>query len=345
MANKIHKDELYYKIIGMVGDLIPPVQIAKLTGEKDDVISKRIKRYCNAKIMEKRNGSFYLLKDGLAIKEKSSACLITASNMASQETMRNHNFRVSLPLLNEIDNPQVYMGTKNIDYKPIGLKYQNGASIAIEKHTIQYLQKTAMVIMPDVEVVKDTPIEIFAGMIYDKLLFILEQSEIRTGIKFKKPAKDFFIAQVISQEIAFKNHPIAMSMKELKDAGLLDGIWIIQYDEDDNKPRIWIDFSHGSPEFEVGHAKHAVEDAAEVKKNLEPIINDMKSGQFKEWQNGVEILLDKYGKYLEKHLGTLDAMKSQAESQTAVNNQTIAESKAREEYYKAQLKKIQDESK
>lgn len=272
------------KILSLINDGIRPYKISKILNISPNALSNRLLRYQKKKLLIKKKGNYYLTE--LGVNSISRLPLKREFTFLGENCIRKHNVRVRLPLRDRVDNPQVFLGSKGIDFKAMGLKNVHAGSFSLENFIVELMPSSVIVIMPEFYMPSSTAISELAAKTWDNLRFILESVEARLGVKIKRPTKDFFLSEIVSRHVAFTNHPLAEGVKKE-----LSGVWVIEYSELDGKPSLIIDFSNGVPELEAVNTKTALLDAEEIKKNLQPIISEMKSGEFSEHRDKTDCRL------------------------------------------------------
>lgn len=322
MARKINMaDKVTQTLLSMAAQGYTAAQIAKAVNRDKSSISRRIKNLAKAGYLNAVPKG--IVKELNATNKGVAVIARRVMNTAtSNQTIRSHDIRIKLPLKDNIENPMVYLGTKGILPNAMGLRNVNAASFTIERHVIQLMRQSAVVILPDVEVPVDTPIPQLVALIYDKLEYVLNACEKRTGIRFKRPAKDFFTAQLISNENAFKNNEFAVASRDLG----LPSLWVIEYDEVDGKPSIIIDTSHGNPELETVHKNHSLEDAELIQKRIGGFIKELKDGNIDQERAFVRQSINDIAYNLASHVDAIKELKVAAQnfnSITAAQQQLI----------------------
>jgi len=285
MKNEIIPNKTLFDILGEIEKGTLLIQIAEKAGISKQALNGRLSRYKKKGLIIQKKGVYYLTSNGVywirrRVPDDVYSTFTRADSVA--EHIRSHNVRIKLSLRVPVENPQVYLGQKGVEFQNMGLRNVNAGSFNIENYVIQLMPKSMVVILPDVETSLSTSLSEMVALTWVGLRGILDQLESKFGLKVVRPAKDFYFAQIISQHIAFTNNPLIDSVK-----GVVPGVWVIEYDEEDGKPRLIADFSD-APELEAVHSKHVGEDAEAVKKNLQPVIQEMKNGEFEERRKSLE---------------------------------------------------------
>jgi predicted DNA-binding protein (UPF0251 family) len=283
----LRQDEKQALILSLLHQGIRQAEIARNVGLSRSALSQRLLNYSRHKLLTQKEGQFLLTNEGLnkISRRVSKPLQIVGPTM----TMRKHNIRVVVPLREPLkERPQVFLGNKGIQFKAMGLKNVFAGSFDLEGFVIELMPKSAVVILPDVELPEATALEELAARTWENLGFILDKAQATLGIRFRRPGRELFISKIVSREIAFTNHPLAAAVKSL-----ITGVWVIKYDEEDNKPRIIVDFSWRVPEAEAVHTTHAPMDAGAIKEKLNPEINRMLTGEAEAWRKGLACVVCK----------------------------------------------------
>lgn len=264
--------EIRDKILALINEGgLTQTKISQTLGITPINLNKRIRRFKEKGYLTQKDRTYFLTESGITLISRRVADRVM--NKGNIETIRKHNVRVRVPLRERLDNPQVFLGSLGVAFNPMGLKNVYAGSFSLDDYVVELMQQSVIVILPDVELPASASIEELAARTWFNLSSILDVLESRLGVRFKRPKKDFFIGEIVSRHIAFTNHPIAGSVK-----GEIKGLWVIEYSEEDGKPKLIIDFSD-SPELEAVHPKEAILDADLIKKNLGKELKRIKSGE------------------------------------------------------------------
>ena len=250
-------------------------QIALSVGISPINLNQKIKAYEKKGFLIRKNNTYFLTEKAITFFPRHiGENVIKERNV---QTVRKHNVRVRVPLREPLrEKPQVFLLSLGVEFNRMGLRNVYAGSFSLDNYVVELMPQACIVIMPDVEVPLSTSVEELAAQTWESLGAVLDKLERKLGIKFRRPSKDFFVGEISSRHIAFTNNELAASVK-----GEVKGLWVIEYSEEDGKPKLLIDFSV-SPELEAVHTKEALVDVDLIKKNLGKEIKSMKSGEFAE---------------------------------------------------------------
>lgn len=238
-----------------------------------------------------------------------------------KETIRAHRLLVKFHLRNKLpsDQPRKIAIEDKLNFTNLNLKNQASVRFASNRLTLE-LYPSSLVIQPEnYEAPITADIEQIEAYLIKSIIDTALDYELRhKEISFIRDTKGRLEAEVITEEIALTNNPIAKDTIAKKEK-------LYVYDQDTNELMFKVDLSNGYPEFEAVNAKTAPLNATEAQQALA----FMGTGNMRKWVTKTteqlaedrelvhEIVKDRaeYGKEIHAHVEAVKEMKQAATEQ------------------------------